>query len=192
MPEWRCDWTDLHLWAVLWSTAGQTSEIHTNILLFLTAPWISDNGSSWIYTDWKLVKKSYKESNFCAGGLKVIFFFFSCVDRATNTFLLHLWNVEDKDSSFFLHNLLSYTSVCIACCWNKELGWNVGSETHLFCEREDTVKHSKKSQQTIKWQYSQTTCTLMMIDVIQTPNVKWLCYFFSLHFYRFLRSSLLC
>lgn len=115
--------SDLCLWAVLWSTAGQTSEICKNILLFLTAPLISDNFSGWICTEGKL--QDFGEYNYSYWP-KLFFFFFSAVVLKCNLFLcrsshkhfppllFELWKTRIL-VFFFKHNLLS-NSVCIAYC----------------------------------------------------------------------------
>lgn len=136
---WDC------LWAVRWSSAGQTSQIYHKYsdFYFFTAPWISDNGSDWICTDRKeVVKKSYWESKlkqmkiYC---ISVFFalchwdgwiFVFLCVDRAMNTFLLlFLLRHGRLGSLFFLfcchgvfwkhkrvHSLLLEQKAKIKCC----------------------------------------------------------------------------
>lgn len=132
---WDC------LWAVRWSSAGQTSQIYHKYsdFYFFTAPWISDNGSDWICTDRKeVVKKSYWESKlkqmkiYCIS----VFFLLCVIETVEYLFFVcrssheHLppplpplpWKTRIAVFFFFVVMACSgNTSVCIAYCWNKKL-----------------------------------------------------------------------
>lgn len=112
-----------------WSTAGQTSETCKKYSALLTAPWICDHGSGWIYKErtlqvvvlwFYLASRIIVNDLFRYGRLEMWFVF--CVDRATNTFLLQHLNCGRLGFMFFAVTCSLKHSACIAYCYNKKLG----------------------------------------------------------------------